>query len=148
MVHSSVSAPGVSPRVREPPVRAAGTALASLEPVRLRCEYLVDPAGIDALKPRLSWGLAARDPSSRCLKQSAYRIIVARDQGSLDRGDGNLWDSGKIASDATCQIAYAGERLGSGAPCYWKVQIWDEQGRPPGWSSPARWTMGMLSRTD
>ena len=40
----------------------------------LRCEYLADPSGIDAAKPRVSWIL---DSDRRGEMQTAYQIIVA-----------------------------------------------------------------------
>lgn len=40
----------------------------------LRCEYLVNPLGIDVERPRLSWALAA---GPREHGQSAYQILVA-----------------------------------------------------------------------
>jgi alpha-L-rhamnosidase len=35
----------------------AATGLGAMVPVDLRCEYRVDPLGIDNLEPRLSWKL-------------------------------------------------------------------------------------------
>jgi len=35
------------------------------KPVNLRCENLVNPLGIDATKPRLSWQMQASDPAAR-----------------------------------------------------------------------------------
>ncbi len=44
------------------------TALSQMTPTRLRTEYGVNPVGIDALRPRLSWGLLSE---SRGAMQSA-----------------------------------------------------------------------------
>ena len=41
---------------------------------KLRCEYAVNPLGIDVVKPRLSWVLQS---NQRGQKQNAYRILVA-----------------------------------------------------------------------
>jgi alpha-L-rhamnosidase len=41
---------------------------------RLRCEYLVDPDGLDERVPRLGWEL---EGDRRGLRQTAYRIRVA-----------------------------------------------------------------------
>jgi len=111
----------------------------------LTCEYLVNPLGIDSQKPRLSWMMA---PGARGSAQSAYQILVAGDPETLQRNQGDLWNSGKVNSDRSNLIAYDGKPLGSGARAYWKVRIWDEQGRASQWSSPAMWSMGLLKASD
>ena len=55
----------------------------TIQPQHLRCEYLVDPVGVDANPPRLSWRAVATDPKGRGLRQSAYRILVATAPGLL-----------------------------------------------------------------
>ena len=52
-------------------------AAASLQPARLRCEYRVNPQGIDVTEPRLSWELTAANAKLRGLRQSAYRVVAA-----------------------------------------------------------------------
>mgnify|MGYP001002793410 CR=1 FL=1 len=111
----------------------------------LRCEYRINPLGIDILTPRLSWEM--RD-ARRGARQTAYQVLVATtaDRLAADRGD--LWDSGKIPSDQSAQIVYAGKPLESRTACYWKVRIWDSAGQPTAFSSPAIWTMGLLTPAD
>jgi len=116
----------------------------TIAPVHLRCEYLVNPLGIDVVRPRLSWVLEHRGPDLRGRVQTAYRILVADDPAVLDRDEGNLWDTGKVASDESIQIAYAGRPLRSGTLAYWKVRVWDNDGRSSPWSHPATWSMGLL----
>ena len=115
----------------------AGTALA-LEVENLRCEYLAKPNGIDVLQPRLSWLL---DSDRRGEKQTAYQVIVTCPLGVL-------WDSGKVASDQSIQVEYAGKPLSSRQACEWKVRVWDKDGKPSAWSKPATWTMGLLKPED
>src|SRR5262245_48048417 len=60
----------VLPCLSRPPASAvapdkADDAGASVIPEDLRCESLIDPLGIDAAKPRLSWKLRAADPAAR-----------------------------------------------------------------------------------
>jgi len=116
-----------------------------LSPSYLRCEYGIDPLGIDVKRPRLSWIVRS---DRRCQKQTAYRILVASSEALLAADRGDLWDSGKVASDATAQIVYAGRPLRSRMNCWWKVRVWDASGKPSAWSPPARWTMGLLRETD
>jgi len=130
-------------------VAAAPTATAtSLTPTRLRCEYLVDPLGIDSTKPRLDWFLAANDPLARGLKQTAYQVLVASSPEILARNQGDLWDSGKVPSDQTTFIEYAGSSLQSRESCWWRVRVWDGNGTPTAWSETARWEMGLLKPDD
>ena len=110
---------------------------------RLRCEYLADPAAVDSLAPRLSWVVEA---DRRAEKQTAYQVIVSSSGGLLAAGNGDLWDSGKVASDETTQIAYAGKTLVSEQECFWKVRWWDRAGSASPYSKPAWWKMGLLSQ--
>ena len=126
----------------------APLAASAVEVGQLRCEYLSDPLGIDTLQPRLSWVLGAEKHGSRGEAQSAYRILVASNRNGLDADQGDLWDSGKVTSDQSIQVRYAGKPLFSQEECFWKVRVWDEQGRASGWSRPARWSMGLLQPTD
>jgi alpha-L-rhamnosidase len=116
-----------------------------LELQNLRCEYLVDPLGIDVLQPRLSWTVQS---DQRGWTQSAYRILVASTPKLLSKDTGDLWDSGKVPSNQTSQIAYAGRPRQSQMRCYWKVRVWDQDGRLSAWSKPASWTTGLLQPGD
>ena len=118
---------------------------ASLSIDKLRCEYLVDPLGIDAAHPRLSWVL---DSSGRDEKQTAYHILVASSPRLLDKGQGDLWDSGKVLSDETAQIACQGSPLSSRERCFWKVRVWDAKDHPSSWSAVGHWEMGLLQPKD
>ena len=72
----------------------------------LRCEYLADPLGIDATRPRLSWIVSSPLRGDR---QTAYRVLVASSPELLARGEGDLWDSGKTASARSVQVEYGGK---------------------------------------
>lgn len=111
----------------------------------LRCEYLVDPLGVDEMSPRLSWVISSKQ---RAQEQTAYRIIVSSSKELLDKNFGDLWDTKKIISNETNQIAYAGNTLKSEQQCFWKVRAWDGADQPSGWSDDAKWTMGLLKSTD
>jgi alpha-L-rhamnosidase len=126
----------------------AGQALAAgspLAPARLRCEYLVNPLGIDEPRPRLSWVV---ESSERGERQTAYRVLVASDEGLLGKDRGDLWDSGKAGSDQTTGIVYGGKTLASQQRCFWKVKVWDKDGKASAWSEPAEWSLGLLKPGD
>lgn len=111
----------------------------------VRCEYRVDPLGIESAAPRLSW--IART-EARGWRQSAYQILVASEPEKLEEGGADLWDSGQVESDASIQIAYAGKTLEPRQLCLWKVRVWDADGKASGWSPVQRWEMGLLSESD
>jgi alpha-L-rhamnosidase len=102
------------------------------------CEYLTNPLGIDVIKPRLSWQLSSE---RRGTVQSGYQIHVTGEKGLL-------WDTGKVLSDQSIQVAYDGPSLHSGQRCAWQVRVWDGNGQPSDWSESAWWEMGLLEPAD
>ncbi|EGF24665.1 glycoside hydrolase family 78 protein [Rhodopirellula baltica] len=123
---------------------AASSSVSALEPQRLRCEYLENPTGIDAALPRLSWQVTS---DQRGQSQTAYRLLVASSEEQLGSGVGDLWDSGKVKSDQTLFVEYAGRPLSSRQECFWKVQVWDGAGNATE-SEVASWSMGLLDQSD
>ena len=124
---------------------APGRSLGQVQPLELRCEYRANPCGLDAPAPRLSWIVSS---DRRRERQSAYQVLVASSAELLTAEQGDLWDSGKVTSDRTAQIVYAGKPLVSRMLCYWKVRIWDRNGQASSWSPAAFWGMGLLGKTD
>ncbi|MFC5471546.1 family 78 glycoside hydrolase catalytic domain [Cohnella suwonensis] len=108
-------------------------------------EYADRPLGLDVRKPRLGWKLVSGE---RGAVQSAYRVVVASSREALDRDEGDLWDSGIVASRQSVNVVYEGIALASGQECHWKVCVRDGKGRASDWSEPALWTMGLLERGD
>ena len=125
-----------------------GAEAPSARVAQLRCEYRVNPLGIDVTQPRLSWILEALKPGTRGLRQTAYRVLAASAETVLQANSGDLWDSGKVASSQSTQVVYAGKPLRSGVAVYWKVEVWDQSGGTSGWSRPAMWSMGLLDPGD
>ncbi len=117
---------------------------AGLQVQHLRCEYRENPLGIDERQPRLTWIV---DFKERGQKQTAYQILVASSVERLAQNSGDLWDSGRVASDQTVNIDYAGKPLASREQCFWKVRVLNgsEQAH---WSKVASWTMGLLQPVD
>lgn len=111
----------------------------------LRTEYLRDPIGIDAPRPRLSWQLTA---TRRNVRQAAWRVQVATSPEALSGDEGDLWDSGQVEGDQISQVVYGGPPLRSRQQVWWRVRIWDDQGTASNWSEAAHWEMGLLRQTD
>src|SRR5262249_26051066 len=118
---------------------------AELTPTRLRCEYRVDPLGIDAAQPRLSWAVQSR---RRAVRQTAYQVLAASSLAALEAGRADLWDSGQVSSAETVHVPYGGRGLASGQECWWKVRVWDRDSHPSPYSAAARWSMGLLNSAD
>ncbi len=129
-------------------VAAQAQETAAFHPERLRCEYLVDPLGIDVAKPRLDWILTGAPDAPRNQRQTAYRVLAASSPALLEKNQGDVWDSGRVPSAQTCFITYAGPPLQSRETVYWKVRSWDAEGRPSQWSRVATWEMGLLHPSD
>ena len=111
----------------------------------LRCEYRVNPLGIDERLPRLSWEMMSDE---RGKSQTAYQILVASRPELLSSEKADLWNSGKVNSEESNQIVYQGKSLTSHMQCCWQVRIWDEEDKPSVWSTTASWTMGLLNPSD
>ena len=117
----------------------------ALEVSELRCEYQKTPLGIDTLKPRLSWVITGKD---RGIIQGAYQVLVASSKADLETNKGDMWDSGKVMSDRSAQVVYAGKELVSSGKYYWKVRVWDKTGKAFSYSKSAWWEMGLLNPED
>jgi alpha-L-rhamnosidase len=116
----------------------------TLKPVALRCEYRVNPLGIDEAQPRLTWRV---ESGERGQTQTAFEILVATKPELLQPGSADLWDSGEVTGDKTANVYYAGKPLISREQCFWKVCVWDKNTHPQ-WSDTASWTMGLLQAED
>ena len=127
------------------PLTGAASQSGDLALENLRCEYRVDPVGIDVVLPRLSWTLAS---GLRGQRQTAFQVLVASSPAALARNEGNRWDSGRVSSDQTVHVVYAGQPLESRMRACWKVRVWDKDGQPSAWSPTATWTMGLLRPAD
>lgn len=118
---------------------------ADLAVTDLRCEYTRDPLGVDSPAPRLFWKLESQTRGER---QTAYQVLAASSTERLVENKADLWDSGKVKADESIQIPYVGKPLQSSQQVFWKVRAWDKDGKASAWSSPASWTMGLLSEAD
>ncbi|MFC5405976.1 family 78 glycoside hydrolase catalytic domain [Cohnella soli] len=112
---------------------------------KMTVDYEVNPLGIDAVHPALSWQLCSEQSAQM---QTAYRILVALSPDQLDRDIGECWDSGKVLSGESQHRIYEGQTLRSGTRYYWKVKVWDKENRESDWSDAGWWETGLLSPDD
>jgi alpha-L-rhamnosidase len=116
-----------------------------LRPTHLRTEYLENPIGIGETSPRLSWWC---ESNTRGDLQKSYQILVATSPEKLKKNQGDLWNSGKVKSDASTQIEYSGLPMSSRDRAWWKVRVWDKAEKPSEFSKPAIWEIGLLKKSD
>lgn len=108
------------------------------------CEMLVNPMGIDVVKPRFAWHIITPE---RNVMQTAYQILVASSLEKLNANEGDLWDSGKVNEQNSIYVKYSGKVLSSRMRCFWKVKTWTTAGESD-WSVNNTFTMGLLFYKD
>lgn len=104
-----------------------------MKAINLKCEYLINPIGIDIQNPRLMWNCDGG------IKQTAYRII-AKSDGKI------VWDSGKVNS-SSMRAEYP-HKLKSRERVEWAVTLWDEIGKEGEPYETAYFETGLLSASD
>jgi len=117
---------------------------ASGAPTGLLCEFMesAENARIRKKRPRFGW--IVRDGAPNVM-QAAYQILVATSMEILARGEGDVWDSGKIDSCKSINIRYDGAPLASNTAYYWKVRTWNGNARVSIYSEPAKFHTGELT---
>ncbi|MDB5325576.1 MAG: alpha-L-rhamnosidase [Phycisphaerales bacterium] len=120
-------------------------ALSAALPVKLRCEYLENPLGLDEPRPRLSWQMK---DDRRGARQSGYQVQAAKNADDLAEGKNLLWDSGRVHGDQSIHIEYAGPAVPSRTRVSWRVKLWDAEGKETAWSEIAFWETGLLDRSE
>lgn len=96
----------------------------------LTCDYQVAPLLVEGATPRFGWQLEGR----RGTMQSAYAIEVT------DSNENLVWQSGKVNSEESQHIVYAGSPLTPMQTYRWRVQAWNEQDKASRWSDYATFT--------
>jgi alpha-L-rhamnosidase len=122
-------------------VAAADVGRGQIRVADLTTEHLIDPLGIDTSSPRLSW---IDTSAENGISQTAYEIIVSTRE---DRS-GDVWDSGRVASARSYDVAYSGHPLQSRTRYFWEVRVWDDHGQVSPWSRLARFETAFLNSTE
>lgn len=123
--------------------RLAFAAGAGMRPAELRVEWRSQPLGIDTLRPRFNWTIDA-PADARGVKQSAWRIVVARSAVAAAAGHGDVWDSGKVTGGKMRAQPKRDLPFASQTPYWWALMLWDGTGRPSAWSASERFVTGVL----
>ena len=114
----------------------------SATPSNLLIEGNVKPLNVHSQTPNLSWHANVKS-------QQPYQIQVASSAENLARNKADLWDSSKVLSNKSVNIAYQGAPLNSNTNAFWRVRVW-QQGvnEPSAWSTMSTWEMGLLNKAD
>jgi alpha-L-rhamnosidase len=124
---------------------SAASVFAQLTATDLRCDWGTDPLGIDSSVPSLAWKLTS---PTRGAHQTAWEVRIASSAVKLAAGEADVWASTEIKGPEQLQIPYGGRPLHTGEEIFWQVRVWDEHGQPCAWSSPGKWTMGVVKKED
>lgn len=114
----------------------------AIVPAALRCDYRVNPLGIENMNPQFSWKINSLESD---WQQAAYQIIVSTSLKNLKLKSCDVWNSGVIEEAESVCLPYEGPELKEGTRYYWKVRVWDTRGNVSSWSEPAYWEMGILN---
>lgn len=109
-------------------------------PTDLTVELIREPATdveIFDLKPEFGWTVPLGSKF-----QGAYQILVASNKKDIDQNNGDVWDSGRVASTKSTDVEYAGNPLEIGKTYYWKVRIWEQENRLVDYSEAQKFATG------
>ena len=109
-------------------------------PVNLKCEYLVNPIGIDAVHPRFTWMMEDKRQGA---KQIAYEVQVDTDSLALKKGVGKSWTTGRVDSSSQL-LPYYGQPLKPFTRYFWTVYVWDKNNKRSMPAPVASFETGMM----
>lgn len=115
----------------------------TIEADSLRAQGLMTPTGISTTLPTLSWRLLS---DGRNETQIAYQLQAASTYSDLQHYP-DLWDTSKVEG-TDIAVIYSGKELSSRSVVYWRVRVWDQQGRVSRWSQITKFEMGLLQSSD
>lgn len=116
-----------------------------MKPESMMTQNMTNPLGLECSLPCFSYLLPLEHRGKR---QTAYQILAASSEGSLEEGKEDLWNSGKVMGEKNYGLPYGGKPLGSRQEVFWKVRVWDEEDQVSPWSENACFEMGLLKEED
>lgn len=115
-------------------------AKAALTVHSLTIDHRDRPLGLDSSKPSFSWKLASERPATL---QSAYELRVHEATSGK-----SMWSSGRVSTDQSLHVGYAGAELKPRTRYEWQVRVWDNHDRVSEWSAPSFWETGLMQTGD
>lgn len=117
----------------------------SFQIIKLRCNNISSPLGIESINPTFSWNIQSSDNNTT---QSSFHILVSSTVELLEEETADMWNSGKTETDQSIGILYDGKKLESAKKYYWKVKAWNQSGKESDWSEIAVWQQGLADLSD
>lgn len=81
-------------------------------------------------QPLLSWELSGKGR----IIQSAYQIIFSNSPENIEKGVGDIWDSGRVNANESVNVLYRGKELTPSTTYFWRVKIWSDENISSSWS--------------
>lgn len=94
------------------------------KPVDLRCEYIIEPIGIDIPMPRFTWHVSSKSKFT----QYKYKIDIATTKQLLSDNKADAWQSGFIDSKDNFAI-YKGSSLKAHTIYFWRITLSNNEGK-------------------
>ena len=90
-----------------------------LVPTDLKCEYLVNPIGVDSRNPRFTWKI---DADLYDFEAKSFQIFLGTDSVAVIDEENLIWKS-NLMDNSKQLVRYGGEKLQSAKKYYWKVNL-------------------------
>ena len=93
-------------------------------PTGLMVDFLRDPSkgNINTPFPGFSWMVNSPNGDS----PKSYQLKVASSREKLEAGEVDVWNSGRVFSQQSLNVKYAGLPLRSKTTYFWRVTVWNE----------------------
>ena len=117
------------------------------------CQNKAKDFEIFELTHNLTFGVAQKDNFTFSWKlksktnnwtQGAYQILVSTSEKNINNNIGDYWDTGEILSNEQLYIKYAGKAFATGEKYYWKVRVWEKNGKSFKWSSAESFDLPLI----
>jgi alpha-L-rhamnosidase len=115
----------------------------SSRPVGLLVNGVNNPLAVERDSVRFTWRIA---DGSRGEMQTAFQLLISTNAERLAAGTADWWDSGRVVSDKSASVEYAGRSLPPDTRFWWKVRVWNQSGGPSRYSPLARFDTGLAQQ--
>jgi len=102
--------------------------------INLTTEMAENPLAVVQNQPRFGWQLVSKESNET---QIGYQILVASSEEKLKIDEGDIWNSLRINSNENLYISYGGNPLKTETKYFWKVKVWNQEGKVSKWSKTA-----------
>lgn len=109
-------------------------------PMGMLAGGMTNPQALDSGTVLFSWMMKDSD---RGEMQTACQILVASSFAKIEANVGDVWDSGKMATANSASVPFAGKTLAPATRYWWKVRLWDKDGKGSPFSKAGTFDMGL-----